>query len=117
MEIGVNQIMSISEILVDFDFNKVAKTMEATNWKWELPKILNDDPGENPPNDMMTKRAPTEVEMRRTVFRLLMEAITKEESCYEGGFEVKFSWDNPEKTSFSIALQFVAEDIEISSHI
>jgi len=115
MEIQFNQVMSMCEVLMDFDFSRVTKTMEATNWKWELPKLLNDEPGDDPPPDMMTNRVPTEIEMKRQVFQLMMKAFAEENTQYAGGFEAKFEWDNKEKTSYTISVQFISEDIKITN--
>ena len=117
MDITTNSALAICEILVDFDFARVKKTMEAVNWKWELPKILNDDPGDNPGPDIMTERTPTEIEMKRKVFHLLVETINSEEGKYDGGFETQFKWKDESKTSFSVSLQFIPEDIKITTKI
>ena len=116
MNIGTNEIMTINDILVNFDFEKVGKIMETVGWKWELPKLLNDDPGESPPKDTMTMRAPTGIEMRRTVRELIASAMTDETDTDAGGFEVVFKWTDKEKKRFSVTLNFVPEDMTITTN-
>ena len=116
MKIGINEVMTINEIMREFDFEKVSQIMEAIKWKWELPKLLNDDPGDNPPADQMTHRAPTAIEMRRAVNMLLLEAFMKETNTSDGGFEVLFSWVDDKKKKFTVTLNFVPEDITITTN-
>ena len=116
MNIGTNEIMTINDILVNFDFEKVGKIMETVGWKWELPKLLNDDPGDSPPKDTMTMRAPTGIEMRRTVRELIASAMTDETDTDAGGFEVVFKWTDKEKKRFSVTLNFVPEDMTITTN-
>lgn len=116
MNIGTNEIMTINDILVNFDFEKVGKIMETVGWKWELPKLLNDDPGDSPPKDTMTMRAPTGIEMRRTVRELIASAMADETNTDAGGFEVVFKWTDKEKKRFSVTLNFVPEDMTITTN-
>lgn len=115
MKIGINEIMTVNDILVEFDFEKVGKIMEAVKWNWELPKLLNDDPGESPSKDIMTMRSPTGIEMRRAVRELLVSAITNEKNEDDGGFEVVFKWVDEKKTKYSVTLNFVPEDMTITT--
>lgn len=115
MKIGINEIMTVNDILVEFDFEKVGKIMEAVKWNWELPKLLNDDPGESPSKDIMTMRSPTGIEMRRAVRELIVSAITNEKNEDDGGFEVVFKWVDEKKTKYSVTLNFVPEDMTITT--
>ena len=81
----------IKNIMENFDFERVHKTMKKLNWKW----FISVEEGE---------RVPTLNEIKETALKMLHDAIEKY-SYSTGGFSVKYN-----KDTGRLSLSFVVEE-------
>ena len=117
MKVNNNEIMTVLQVIINFDFNKVRKCMEALGATWKLPKELNSERTNWQP-EQMTDRMPTDIEMHSVAYNLLFKAIQEElASITTKGFEARFEWMDEKHTKYDLSLNFVPEDVTISATI
>lgn len=90
----MTRIDAICEILRDFNFVKVEKVMQATEWKWAIG------------NDL---RVPEIDEMKDSCVRLLNEAAREKTTVSSGGFEASYKIDDFDKEVLTLKF-VVAQD-------
>lgn len=94
----------IDEILLEFDFDKVADIMDHLIWKWY------DNAGRG--------KVPRVNDLRKKAYELLIRSVEVEDSVASGGFEVTcghplVEWNHDiSKFSVDLSLKFVLESFE-----
>jgi len=115
MKIDKNELMALLQVIVNFDFNRVRKCMEALGITWELPIEINSERSDWP-KEQMTRRVPTDIEMHNLAHKILFKAMYDElASVNVNGIEARFDWTDEKRTKFEIGLFFIPEDITISA--
>lgn len=115
MKVEKNEIMTVLQVLVNFDFDRVRKCMEAIGATWNLPKEINSERTNWQP-EQMVDRIPTDIEMHSVAHNLLFDAIQKElASITAKGFEARFDWTDEKHTKYDLSLFFIPEDVTISA--
>ena len=84
----------LDEIMDHFDFGKVHKAMDATNWKWSLDEGIN--------------AVPNECQLRQAARRLITHAMINNVSISTGGFYASIDMDYPK-------LEFILSEYEVWS--
>ena len=116
MKIDRNEIMTILQVLVNFDFNRVRKCMEALGMTWKLPKEVYSDRSDWQ-ESQMTNRIPTDIEMHNLANKLLFKAINEElEVVNVNGMEARFEWRDEKATKYELGLFFIPEDVTITAN-
>ncbi len=115
MKIGQNEIMAVLQVILNFDFHRVRRCMEALGMTWKLPKAINTERTDWQA-DQLVDRMPTDIEMHNTASRLLFRVMEEDLiSASDNGFEARFEWTDEKATKFDLMLNFVPEDITIST--
>jgi hypothetical protein len=80
---------AIFELIRNFNFDRVEKTMIATDWKWAIPSEGR-------------LRVPTIDEMKDQAIRLLFAAQKQNTVVSSGGFEATYKVDEDGKENFTL---------------
>ena len=88
--------LSETDIMRDFNFEKVHKVMEMLDWKWVMTKY----------------GVPTIEELKGEARRLLVRAAVEETNVATGGFRAVYEKSGPSDPDPFISLEFILEECE-----